>query len=268
MKQKMKKVHSKKRIFLVSVSIIILLFLILFATPTSVLMSAARGVLYLPSKIYDVKKCESVEFYVNEEVIEDSSMLEGEIVQIQDKKTGKKQHCYSYFTFTTTTTIQSQPTPSIVKIGTKKYKDPNLLALAPSAGIKNFSEDEPVSLYYVDNYTDHLWAAGQYSDYKKAITVKKDSPFQRSIFAHEYLHYVWYRDNLANDPQLVDELNTFYKNNSDLQQRMIDYNGDMISPTEFFSYGCTEWSANKLTPYILQNCERYISRRNQQISYY
>lgn len=202
----------------------------------------------------------SENYYINEQVIEDSGLLEGKIQKIQDKQPGFRRSCRNLKA--AFWVVDKQPTPSIVKIGTKKFQDPQLLAMAPSAGIRHSLSTEPVSLYYVDNYTDHALTTGQYNVHKKAITVKSGVPLsnQHVILAHEYLHYVWYRDKLDQDIKLVGELTTFYKNSHDLQFRMKDYTSDMTKPTEFFSFGCTEFTNRHLTPYIVDKCNQYIDR--------
>lgn len=204
----------------------------------------------------------SENYYINEQVIEDSGLLEGKIQKIQDKQPGFRRSCRNLKA--AFWVVDKQPTPSIVKIGTKKFKDPELFQTALNAGVRNLTEQEPVSMYYVEKYTEQ-WVGGQYDDYKKAITFKKGSPVNTLV--HEYLHYVWYRDKLDQDIKLVGELTTFYKNSHDLQFRMKDYTSDMTKPTEFFSYGCTEFANRHLTPYILQKCDQYIDRSKLRMFY-
>lgn len=226
--------------------------------------------LHIPEKILNIEHCHPSEsFYLDEQVIKDQDKLEGYFEKLQDKQKGEKQHCWSYRHQKTITRVLKQPTPSIVKIGTKKFQDPQLLAMAPSAGIRHSLSTEPVSLYYVDNYTDHALTTGQYNVHKKAITVKSGVPLsnQHVILAHEYLHYVWYRDKLDQDIKLVGELTTFYKNSHDLQFRMKDYTSDMTKPTEFFSFGCTEFTNRHLTPYIVDKCNQYIDRSKLRMFY-
>jgi len=203
----------------------------------------------------------SEEFYTDGEIQTDNTILKGQSRQVQDKQPGKRHNCI-HLIHGRQWKIEKQPVSSIVKIGTKKFQDPQLLAMAPFAGIKHPLSTEPVSLYYVKNYTDHIWAAGQYDNYKKAITVKSDTHLddQHTTLAHEYLHYVWYRDKLDKDTRLVSELTTFYRSNHDLQFRMKDYAPDLTKPTEFFSFGCTEFTNRHLTPYIVDKCNQYIDR--------
>ena len=213
---------------------------------------------HIPQKILNIENCYPSElFYVDEQVIEDQNKLEGHFEKLQDKQIGEKQDCWSYRYQKNFTKVLKQPIPSIIKIGIKKFKDPELFQMAINAGVRDLTEKEPVSMYYVDNYKDQ-WVGGEYDNYKKAITFKKGSPVNTLV--HEYLHYVWYRDKLDNDLKLVGELTTFYKNSPTLQFRMKDYTSEMTKPTEFFSYGCTEFANRHLTPYIVEKCNKYIDR--------
>lgn len=115
-------------------------------------------------------------------------------------------------------------------------------------------------MYYVDEYNDFLWANGQYNDYKKAITVKKNSESQNVILAHEYLHYVWFSGDLDSNQDLVNNLQAFYNRTSSLQTRMEPYPKDMVKPTEFFSYGCTEYSRASIGEEIASYCDKYANR--------
>lgn len=226
-----------------------------------------RWLYYEYMAITNVVNCsDEVQFYVDEQVIYDDNALEGQITRIQDKAPGTKQECYSYREGKNSTKIISPATPSIVRVGTKRFKEPELLALAQPAGIRQSLDKEPVTIYYVDNYTDLVWADGKYSFAKKAITVKRSSTrdTQKTMLAHEYLHYVWYRDDLEKDTRLTSELTNFYNNSSDLKERMAKYTPQMTKPTEFFSYGCTEWSDGYLTPYIVEQCNKYIDRNKHR----
>ena len=102
--------------------------------------------------------------------------------------------------------------------------------MSAKAGILESLDNEPVSMYYVDEYNDFLWADGQYNDYKKAITVKKNSESQNVILAHEYLHYVWFSGDLDSNQDLVNNLQAFYNRTSSLQTRMEPYPKDMVKP--------------------------------------
>ncbi len=217
--------------------------------------------------LFNAVSCSDEEqYYVNEQVIYDSDVLEGNITRVQDKALGTRQVCWSYREKKNFDKVIKPATPSIIRVGTKKFKEPELLALTQSAGIRQPLDKEPVTIYYVDNYTDFVWASGQYSFAKKAITVKRSARLeeQKTILAHEYLHYVWYRDDLEKDTRLTSELTNFYNNNPDLKERMAKYTPEMTKPTEFFSYGCTEWSDGYLTPYIVEKCNKYIDRSKHQ----
>lgn len=232
--------------------------------------SVASFLYGLPFAILNVKNChQPEEFYVNEQVIYDEFALEGTIKKIQDKKPGKKQDCWYYRTRNSGTEILVSPTPSIVKIGTRKFKDPNMLTMSRIAGIRQELDNEPVSMYFVENYREYDidWADGLYDRTKRAITLRSGGTlrYQKTILAHEYLHYVWYRDKLGEDQQLVNDLTAFYNRSPDLQQIMSNYKTK--KSTEFFSYGCTEWSDRRLSQYILEKCSQYLDRSKLSMNY-
>lgn len=232
--------------------------------------SVASFLYGLPFAILNVKNCyPPEEFYVNEQIVYDELTLEGNIKRIQDKKPGKKQDCWYYRTRSSGTEVLVEPTPSIVKVGTRKFKDLNLLKLSYVAGIRQSLEKEPVSMYFVENYSEYDidWADGLYDHTKRAITLKSSAPpdHQKTILAHEYLHYVWYRDRLEEDRRLIGDLATFYSSSLDLQEIMSTYKTK--KPTEFFSYGCTEWSDRRLSSYILEKCNQYIDRSKLSMNY-
>ncbi len=209
--------------------------------------------------VFGQSRCDKQEYYVDQKVIYDDNVLEGSIARVQDKQPGLKTHCKTYARGLVTTVIK-EPTPSIVRVGSKKYKDQALLAMSAKAGILESLDDEPVSIYYADEYNDYLWADGQYNDYKKAITVKKNSESQNVILAHEYLHYVWFSGDLDSNQDLVNNLQAFYNRTSSLQTRMEPYPKDMVKPTEFFSYGCTEYSRASIGEEIASYCDKYANR--------
>jgi hypothetical protein len=238
-------------IFLIATGLALVIFL----------PNIARGIVNMPLAVFDVKRCdEPTPYYLDEQVVRDEEQLEGYFERLQEKEEGLRQYCWHYRSQSSVTTVIKKPVPSIVKVGIRKFQEPKLLAIARSAGIIEPLNKEPVSVYYVDRYTDLIWAAGTYSDYKKAITVKAGGSDQRRILAHEYLHYVWYRDSLESDSALVTELTSFYNRSPGLQDRMVNYDSGMRRPTEFFSYVCTEWSDRWLTSYVLEKCNHYIDR--------
>lgn len=265
---KAKKMNRKNKKFFLGLGIIGLIT-ILGLILLRFFPSVVSDIYHIPFVIFDIKSCEPPkDFYINEQVVYDSSILEGTIERIQDKKPGQKRDCWHYKTESQSVEITVNPTPSIIKIGTKKFKDPYLLAEAKSAGIRESLENEPISLYYVDTIQDFSWSSGLYDIRKKTIMVKKNSnrSDEHITFAHEYLHYVWFRDELEKDQRLVNELTSFYHRSSSLKIIMSEY--PTKAPTEFFSYGCTDWQSQSLTKYILQKCNQYIDRSKLSLFFY
>lgn len=242
--------------------------LILFFTNN--LMRVGSQILHIPYAILNIENCSTPHDYNMEgQVIKDDNMLEGETVVLQHREPGKKHECYSFRKRSWSTVVDREAKPSIVRAGTKKFKDQKLISLALSLNLTGFTDKEPVSMYYVDNYPEYSWADGTYSPHKKAITIKRgwNQLAEKTILAHEYLHYVWHRDKLEDDKRLVDELQAFYDRSSDLKQRMKNYTHEMTVATEFFSYGCTEWSDRRLSQYILEKCNQYIDRSKLSMNY-
>lgn len=225
-----------------------------------------RNILWGYYKLIDYKVCQPIEeFYYDQEVTYDNTQFEGYFNLLNNPEAGSRRYCWSYREEKNNLETLKEPVASKLIVGTNRHKDPELIKLAKQAGIKQDLTYEPVSMYYVDSYDDSLWTQGRYINYKKAITILKNSVDQFTTISHEYLHYVWYRDNLESDERLVDELTGFYHRSRELQDRMANYQEK--EPTEFFSYGCTEWSDRYLTPYIVSQCNKYITRSVLRMTY-
>ena len=225
-----------------------------------------RNILWGYYKLIDYKVCQPAEeFYYDQEITYDNIQFEGYFNLLNNPEAGARRYCWSYREEKNTLEILKEPVASKLIVGTNRHKDSELIKLAKQAGIKQDLTYEPVSMYYVDSYDDSLWTQGRYINYKKAITILKNSVDQFTTISHEYLHYVWYRDNLESDERLVDELTGFYHRSRELQDRMANYQEK--EPTEFFSYGCTEWSDRYLTPYIVSQCNKYITRSALRMTY-
>nr|DAF55727.1 MAG TPA: hypothetical protein [Siphoviridae sp. ctAkS7] len=225
-----------------------------------------RNILWGYYKLIDYKVCQPTEeFYNPQEVTYDNTQFEGYFNLLNNPEAGSRRYCWSYREEKNNLEILKEPVTSKLIVGTNRHKDPELIKLAKQAGIKQDLTYEPVSMYYVDSYDDSVWTQGEYSAFKKAITIKKDAVYPFTTISHEYLHHVWYRDNLESDKRLVDELTGFYRRSRELQDRMSSYQEK--EPTEFFSYGCTEWSDRYLTPYIVSQCNKYITRSVLRMTY-
>lgn len=110
----------------------------------------------------------------------------------------------------------------------------------------------------------HL-SGGCYSHHNKTIKMNRGvrSEVFNTVLAHEYLHYVWFSENLDSDSRLTSELIALYGRYPEFQQRIDGNHGHYkqsgtLQPTEFFSYGCTEISNAKLGAYISEKCKQYI----------
>ena len=225
-----------------------------------------RNILWGYYKLIDYKVCQPAEeFYYDQEVTYDNTQFEGYFKLLNNPESGSRRYCWSYREEKNNLETLKEPVASKLIVGANRHKDPELIKLAKQAGIKQDLTYEPVSMYYVDSYDDSVWTQGRYINYKKAITILKNSVDQFTTISHEYLHYVWYRDNLESDKRLVDELTGFYRRSRELQDRMSSYQEK--EPTEFFSYGCTEWSDRYLTPYIVSQCNKYITRSVLRMTY-
>ena len=246
---------AKNKIFLTITVLVVVLAAINF-----------RNILWWYYKLIDYKVCQPAEkFYYDQEVTYDNTQFEGYFKLLNNPEAGSRRYCWSYREEKNNLETLKEPVASKLIVGTNRHKDPELIKLAKQAGIKQDLTYEPVSMYYVDSYDDSLWTQGRYINYKKAITILKNSVDQFTTISHEYLHYVWYRDNLESDKRLVNELTGFYHESRDLQDRMSNYQEK--EPTEFFSYGCTEWSDRYLTPYIVSQCNKYITRSALRMTY-
>lgn len=153
------------------------------------------------------------------------------------------------------------------------YQDPEILVALRDVGAKG--DYTNLILQQADDMaTTCGWqdAGGCYKTNEfnePTIYVKKgirqnDPQYYGVIVAHEYLHYVWYKNSLDSDRALTSALIDLYSKNHTLQERLgassqnhyLESGG--LAPTEFFSYGCTESTESELGPYIWSRCNEYI----------
>lgn len=210
----------------------------------------------------------SENYFEKDETIYDENKLDTDDDEIvQDAVMGRFRKCTDYLKNKTYKKYEKQAVPKIIKKGIKRFKDQDLLNLAYSLNFDNFTEKEPVAIYYVDGYEEDPEKNGEYNHDLKNITIKRgNSPrVTKAALAHEYLHYIWDRDKLGKDERLISELVAFYKDSPDLRQYMKNYTSETANPTEFFSFGCTEWTDRRLTAYILEKCNQYIDRTKMPI---
>ncbi len=133
-----------------------------------------------------------------------------------------------------------------------------------------------VSVKYVADYKDKPTQAGEYMPYEDSkgnfsygvITIKQglDAEEEKVVVAHEYLHHIWESEL---DPQtlhdLTSQLMTLYGKDDWFKTRVATYSDtNMLIPTELFSFYCTESSDQYLTPYVIEQCGKYINRGTLQ----
>ena len=148
------------------------------------------------------------------------------------------------------------------------HQDEKLVAVLKSVGAKDDYADLNLRWGTASQMMKLCgWAdAGGCYDGEATIYVNSDTElsYQKTIVAHEYLHYVWYKQNLDDDRQLTSALTHLYGRSPHLQQRMNEgtehqyLNSGGLQPTEFFAFGCTEISDIQLGQYIAGWCNRFI----------
>lgn len=144
-------------------------------------------------------------------------------------------------------------------------QDPEILQLLDQIGAEG--DFANLNMRWSDDMlTECKWAdAG--GCYKSDGTVHElvmrrdiDRSFMKVAAAHEFLHYMWYKNDLDKDTRLTSYLIDFYGKNPSFQRRITTHYVDSgaLKPSEFFSYGCTEVSDARLGTYIAAKCNEYI----------
>lgn len=162
--------------------------------------------------------------------------------------------------------------------------DPAMVALAKEAGITDIKK---VSLLPAAPSADKLEVSfarelpeGERGTYRGPIRSegvvweKADGVIQivdtgdhaamRRTLAHEYMHYVWANRKPANEKQqLTTELTRLYDAYPPLQEIMRDWyipRDGKVKTTELYAYFCTSIADAHLTPDLIADCNRYVSR--------
>lgn len=130
-----------------------------------------------------------------------------------------------------------------------------------------------VSVKYVADYKDGFKnQAGEYMAYDDSkgnfsygvLTVKQglDAEEEKVVVAHEYLHHVWEAElDTQTLHDLTSQLMTLYGKDEWFKTRVATYSDtNMLMPTELFAFYCTESSDQYLTPYVIEQCSKYINR--------
>ena len=178
-------------------------------------------------------------------------------------------------------TIQSQyenrtvSNESISEDYSNTYQNPVLLAILQEIQPKSGYND--LSLKWTDDpITDCGWveSAGCYvgEGNSHTIYILNNSPEKtvKNTMAHEYLHYVWYKENLESKGNLVSLLENFYASSPTLRQRIDPYytkDGNALEATEIFSYSCTEINDGSLGE-IATWCNKYIDTQSVPVLLY
>ncbi len=146
-------------------------------------------------------------------------------------------------------------------------QDAEIVAILKSVGAKGDYSDLNINWTTGDMTEACGWAqaTGCYkgNGSTKTLTLRKgnyNAEQLKTIVAHEYLHYVWYKHSLDQDTKLTSLLIDFYAKNPPFQNRVSSHYVDSggLKPTEFFSYGCTEIQDQRLGSYIASKCNEYI----------
>lgn len=144
-------------------------------------------------------------------------------------------------------------------------QDPTILQTLKSVGAKDYST---LSMSIHDGTVcGNDYFEGCYGN--SEIIMRKGHESNKTIVAHEYLHYMWFKNQLDKDRQLVSDLISFYSKTPEFQNRIPKHYTDSggLLPTELFSYACTEIQDSRLTPYIVQKCNEYIDRSTLQMKF-
>ncbi len=110
-------------------------------------------------------------------------------------------------------------------------------------------------------------SSGCYVPAKNSLFVSADlKAFQRpELLAHEYLHYVWERDGLADDKELADALAEDAADEEGLAALVPPWQKDYIradgsvEPTELFSYSCTGMRPEQQSLPVATACADYLN---------
>lgn len=145
-------------------------------------------------------------------------------------------------------------------------QNPELLEVLRSIGARgNYAE--LALIYHPGDMAKPCKLSSSLACYKKnleghSITVSKQlSKHQtRLAIAHEYLHYAWQKNNLADDSILNSYLIDFYAKSPELQGRMSNYYVESggLDTNEIFSHSCTEMPEQALGGYLYSKCSEFI----------
>lgn len=88
---------------------------------------------------------------------------------------------------------------------------------------------------------------------------------QPEILAHEYLHHVWFTDELDEDAELTVALAEAYADAEGLGSLVPHWQSDYVNPdgsiepTELFSYACTGLRPDQMVPVLAERCQQYLN---------
>lgn len=145
-------------------------------------------------------------------------------------------------------------------------QDPEIVSLLSSVGAKGDYSDLELTWSNGDMEKDCGWAdasgcyRGQGESHRLVLKRADNQAWLRVAVAHEFLHYIWYKNNLKDDQMLNSHLIDFYGKNPPFQNRINTHYVDSgsLNASEFFSYGCTEVSDVRLGGYIANRCNEFI----------
>lgn len=145
-------------------------------------------------------------------------------------------------------------------------QDPEIVSLLKSVGAKGDFSDLELLWSDGDMQKDCGWAESegcykwQGDTHQLILKRSDDARWLKVSAAHEYLHYVWRKNDLESDQRLNSYLIDFYGKNPQFQNRITTHYVDnaALNTTEFFSYGCTEVADVRLGGYIAGRCNEFI----------
>lgn len=154
------------------------------------------------------------------------------------------------------------PSPSTTSPDPGVAQDPVLAAVLESVATVDFSD---VNLVLVDDAAtscEMVDSAGCYaSDTRTVVVGSDDDDWYTTVVAHEFLHHVWVREDLAADSALVAALASLDAPDALLHQVIDDSyrddNGEAPA-TERFAYACTELKPAQQGADLATVCARYL----------
>lgn len=162
------------------------------------------------------------------------------------------------------TSVAVVSSPATTTPGTDVAQDPVLAAALGSVAIVDFSDVNVVLVDDAATLCEMADSDGCYDPNTRTIVVASngdEGPFA-TVVAHEFLHHVWVRENLADDDALVAALGALDAPGSLLHRAIADSYRDAngkAPATEQFAYACTKLKPAQQGAELASVCERYLN---------